>query len=104
MDRRAWQWQIEAVRRELSIAQEKGQGTDLRFNVGTVEIELSVEAIKSGRGEASVKVLNVISVGGKGEASHGETNKVKVILTPVAQGGEPLHMGSPQPMRPDVDI
>jgi hypothetical protein len=56
---------IEAIRGELRQAQEAGRSQNVRFSVGSVEIELAVEVVKSGGGEASVKVLNLLSIGGK---------------------------------------
>lgn len=93
---------IDAVRAELRKAQDAGRGSDVRFTVGTVEVEFAVEVVKSGGGEASVKVFSVVSVGGKGAVSRGETNRVKVVLNPTGVRGEPFEVGSSQNHRPDA--
>lgn len=93
---------IDVVRAELRKAQDAGRGSDVRFAVGTVELEFAVEVVKSGGGEASVKVFSVVSVGGKGAVSKGETNRVKVVLNPIDVRGEPFEVASSQNHRPDA--
>lgn len=92
---------IEAIRGELRQAQEAGRGQDVRFSVGSVEIELAVEVVKSGGGEASVKVLNLLSIGGKGGVSRSAVNRVTVVLDPVTAGGAPFEVASARARRPD---
>ena len=93
---------IDALRSELRKAQDSGRGADVRFCVGSVEVELAVEVVKKAGGEASVKVLNVLSLGGRGEVSKGETNRVKVVLDPIGVGGAPFEVASAQDRRPDA--
>ena len=50
----------------------------------------------------SIKVLNLLSVGGRGEVSRGDTNRVKVVLNPVGVGGAPFEVASAQDHRPDA--
>jgi hypothetical protein len=92
---------IEAVRDELRRTQEAGAAGDVRFSVGSVEIEFVVDVATSGGGEASIKVLSLVSLGGKGEVSRGETNRVKVTLTPVTASGEPYVVSDEDDERPD---
>jgi hypothetical protein len=92
---------IEAVRRELRRAQDEGRGGDVRFVVGPAEVEFTVEVVKAAGGEASVKVLNLVSFGGRGEVSTGTTNRVKLVLTPVGVGGAPFEVASVHARRPD---
>jgi hypothetical protein len=92
---------IEAVRRELRRAQDEGRGSDVRFVVGPAEVEFTVEVVKAAGGEASVKVLNLLSLGGSGEVSAGKTNRVKLVLTPVGVGGAPFEVASEHSRRPD---
>jgi len=92
---------IDVVRGELRKAQDSGQGADVRFSVGSVEVELAVEIVKKGGGEASVNVLGVLSLGGKGEVSRGGTNRVKVVLNPIGVGGKPFEVASARDQRPD---
>jgi hypothetical protein len=93
---------IDMMRRELQKAQDDGRGSDVRFSVGPVEVELAIEVIKKAGGEASVKVLNFLSIGGKGERSRGETNRVKIVLNPIGVNGEPFEVASSQNRRPDA--
>jgi len=93
---------IDVVRGELRKAQDSGQGADVRFSVGSVEVELAVEIVKKGGGGASVNVLGVLSLGGKGEMSRGGTNRVKVVLNPIGVGGKPFEVASAQDQRPDA--
>jgi Trypsin-co-occurring domain 2 len=91
---------IEAVRSELRRAQDEGRGSDVRFVVGPAEVEFTVEVVKAAGGEASVKVLNLVSFAGSGEVSTGTTNRVKFVLTPVGVGGAPFEVASVS-RRPD---
>jgi hypothetical protein len=93
---------IEVVRSELRKAQDSGRGADARFSVGSVEVELAIEVVKKAGGQASIKVLSLLSVGGRGEVSRGDTNRVKVVLTPLGIGGAPFEVASTQDHRPDA--
>ena len=95
---------IDAVREELCKAQNGGRGSDVRFAVGDVELEFVVDATSKGGGEASIKVLSVFSVGGKGEEARGETNRVKVTLRPVGVNGKPFEVSSSGKARPDGGV
>lgn len=92
---------IEAVRAELRRAQDSGRGSDVRFVVGPAEVEFTVEVVKAAGGEASVKVLNLLSLGATGEMSSGKTNRITIVLTPVEVGGAPFEVASVQARRPD---
>jgi Trypsin-co-occurring domain 2 len=92
---------IEAVRRELRRAQDEGRGRDVRFVVGPAEVEFTVEVVKAAGGEASVKVLSLLSFGGSGEVSTGKTNRVKLVLTPVGVAGAPFEVASVHSRRLD---
>lgn len=93
---------IDVLRSQLRKAQDSGRGADVRFTVGSVEVELAVEVGKTAGGEASVKVLNLLSLGGKGEVSKGETNRVKVVLNPIGVDGAPFEVASARDRRPDA--
>jgi hypothetical protein len=92
---------IEVLRRELSKAQDSGRRNDVRFTVGPVEVELAIEIAKKAGGEASIKVLNLLSLGGQGERSKSETNRVTVVLNPIGVNGQPFEVASAQARRPD---
>jgi hypothetical protein len=92
---------IEVLRSELHKAQDSGRGADVRFAVGSVEVELAIDIVKTGGGEASVKVLNLVSIGGRGEVSKSATNRVTVVLNPIGVGGAPFEVASARDRRPD---
>ncbi len=92
---------IEVLRGELRRAQDAGRGGDIRFSVGRVEVELAIEVVKKAGGEASIKVLNLLSIGGQGERSKSETNRVKVVLEPTGVNGEPFEVAAAKARRPD---
>lgn len=74
----------------------------MRFSVGSVEVELVIEIVKKAGAEASIKVLNLLSLGGKGDVSKADTHRVKVTLNPIDVGGEPFEIASAQTRRPDA--
>jgi hypothetical protein len=73
---------IAAVRRELSSAHEAGLGQPIQFRTGPVELEFEVAVTRSGGGQAGVQ-LWVLTLGGKGEMAHANTQRIKVTLQPV---------------------
>jgi hypothetical protein len=93
---------IDVLRAELRKAQDSGRESDVRFSVGSVEVELAIEIVKKAGGEASVKVFSLLSLGAKGEVSKGETNRVKVVLNPIGVGGKPFEVASTRGQRPDA--
>ncbi len=95
---------IEVVRAELRKAQVSGRGSEVHFAVASVEVEFLVEVKKTASGEASVKVFNLLSIGGKGEATRGQTNRVKVVLNPTGLDSKPLEVASAQGHRPDASV
>ncbi|WP_186813247.1 trypco2 family protein [Cellulomonas xylanilytica] len=91
---------IEAVRDELRRAQDAGAGSDVRFAVGAVEIEFAVEVERSAGGEASIKVLSLLSLGATAARSTADTHRVTVTLAPVARDGKPFEVSSSAGRRP----
>ena len=82
---------VRALRSELTTAMAEGEGQQLRFQLGDVEMEFLLEVTKEVGGEAGVKFW-VVSIGGKAGVSSGSTHRVKLALTPrdVATGRTPL--------------
>ncbi len=93
---------IASVRAELRAAQDAGQEADVCFAVGSVEVEFVVEVAKKAGGEASIKVLNLLSLGGTGERSKGTTNRVTVVLNPIRVNGKPFEVSKASHRRPDA--
>ena len=77
---------IRRVRAELVDARREGEGKDLRFRLGEVQLEFGVQVSREGAGEAGIK-LWVVSVGAKGGVTSGETHTVTVSLVPQARAG-----------------
>lgn len=73
------------VRRELEWAHQVDATHPLRFDVGSVELDVSVEVAKTTKGGGGLD-LKVMGIGGRGdlsrEAAHKGGNKVHVVLTP----------------------
>ncbi|MFI6598715.1 trypco2 family protein [Nonomuraea sp. NPDC050536] len=81
---------IEVVRAELSAAMTEGDGERLQFDVGTVDLEFSVQVRREAEGKAGIKVW-VVEAGASGGVSKESTHTVKVSLTPIdtKTGGAP---------------
>jgi Trypsin-co-occurring domain 2 len=74
------------VRRELEWAYGVDATNPLRFEVGSVELDVTVEATKTGKGGVGLdlKVLGVgASADGSRESARGTSSRVHVVLTPL---------------------
>jgi Trypsin-co-occurring domain 2 len=82
---------IERVRSELQKAAAAGAGSSIAFKPDSVELEFDVVFDTSASGDAGVRVW-VVSIGAKGEVSRGQTQRLKVTLSPIdrATGGSPV--------------
>jgi hypothetical protein len=76
---------IRALRSELQEAIRAGDGEELRFALGPVELELQVQAAWEGGGKAGIKFW-LVSIGAKGGRSSEATHTLRVSLTPVRVG------------------
>jgi hypothetical protein len=91
---------IAAVRRDLVIAQAEGAREEVRFAVGSVDMEFAVDIRREAGGEASVKVLSLLSLGGKASTGRTATTRIKVTLAALTSTGSPLQVGSDHSERP----
>ncbi|MFE9426625.1 trypco2 family protein [Kitasatospora sp. NPDC006697] len=73
---------VEAVRRQLAQAAERAAGERLQFEVGTVELEFSVELRRERQGGGGVRAW-VLSVGAEASQARTRAHRVTVSLTPV---------------------
>ncbi len=82
---------IERVRSELEKAAASGADSSIAFRPESVELEFDVVFDQTGGGGVGVRVW-VVSVDAKAEVSRTQTQRVKIVLTPVdrATGGPPL--------------
>lgn len=94
---------IEALRGELAEAIRSGEGEELRFALGTVELELQVTVEKQVEGSAGIKFW-LVSAGGGGKAGTASAQKIKLSLTATRTTPDgiqsPVLVGSKQSKRP----
>ena len=92
---------VRAVRSELAQATAEGHGSDVRFEVGPIELELVVDVRAERAAEGGVKI-SVISLGAKGSRSQQTTNRLKVTLQPIpAEGDGKLKIKDVPDINPD---
>lgn len=72
---------IGQLREELSQAMEAGEGEELRFELGPVELELSVSVTKEAGAAGKVRFW-VAEVGADGKASSATTQRLRLTLDP----------------------
>ena len=72
---------IADLRDELDAARRRGAGEDLRFELGPVELEVSVAVQKGADGNAKVKFW-VVELGADGKVSSTATQRIKLTLNP----------------------
>jgi hypothetical protein len=84
---------IENLRCELSKARSAGEGQDLRFELGQVELDVCVAVSKEGSGSGAVKFW-VMELGAQAKAALATTQQMKLTLIPqLAGGGKALVAG-----------
>ncbi len=88
---------IGQLRQELSAAMRAGEGEDLLFELGPVELELTVAVSKEAGPNAKVRFW-VIELGAEGKAGSQATQRITLTLDPRRRGvaGKPLISGSEQ--------
>src|SRR5436309_513187 len=76
---------ISALRSEIKEAMENGKGQDVQFDLGSIELELTltVKAEGGSEGKISFHVLGAgAEIGGKGKIAKEQVQKVKFTITP----------------------
>lgn len=89
---------IGQLRAELIEAIQAGHGSDLRFELGPVELELTIVVDKEARPGAKVKFW-VVELGGELKAGSTTTQRIKLTLDPRGSqpdAGRPLLSGGEQ--------
>jgi hypothetical protein len=74
------------LRRELQAAIDAGEGQSLRFELGTIELEVTVAVEKGASGGGKVRFW-VIELGGEAKAAQASTQRLKLALQPRLAGG-----------------
>jgi hypothetical protein len=72
---------IAGLRAELSAARREGEGADVRFAVGEIEVELNLEFGWSREVGGGFKLLSFVDLSGKAGATDKTSHKVKIKLT-----------------------
>lgn len=80
---------IQELRTELAKAIEAGRNDQIKFQPGTIDLELLVTMQKEKEGKAGVKVW-VAELGGSLKSQDVNTHKLKISLQPVDAKGKPL--------------
>lgn len=80
---------IGQLRAELTEAMDAGEGADLRFELGPVELELTVAVDKEAKPGAKVRFW-VIELGADVKAASSSTQQIKLTLDP-RRTGQPDH-------------
>jgi len=89
---------ISQLRRELSAVMREGEGEELRFELGPVELELTVAVSKEASPTAKVRFW-VVELGADAVMASQATQRITLRLDPRRRGvaGKPLISGSEQP-------
>ncbi|WP_331771825.1 hypothetical protein OG948_50515 (plasmid) [Embleya sp. NBC_00888] len=84
---------IESVRDELRAAAHHAAGSDLQFEVGTVELEFGVELRTDAARGGGVRVM--VLAGGPEKASSAAQHRIRLELTPRSRSGDLIVGGAP---------
>jgi hypothetical protein len=87
---------IEALRTELTAAMAEGSGKPLQFELGQVNVELTLAIVREGSGSGGLR-FGVVSFGAAGKAASETTHRLSLTLSPVAARGD-------DPVRVTADV
>ncbi|MEU4895041.1 trypco2 family protein [Streptomyces sp. NPDC044780] len=76
---------IRELRAQLTAAAADGTGESLQFEVGPIEIEVSVAVSKEAGGSGKVRFL-VVEAGADGKYARAETQRITITLQPTSPG------------------
>ncbi|WPB93580.1 trypco2 family protein [Streptomyces malaysiensis] len=82
---------VRRLRGQLNQAMADGKDDDIQFELGPVELEFEVVVSKERGADGGLKV-GVVSLGAKGARSNGNTNRMKLTLTPQNRQGGPARI------------
>jgi hypothetical protein len=75
---------IRALRIELIDAMKTGQDESLHFQLGPVQLEITLAITREGGGDAGIR-FGVVSFGAKGKLSDATTHQLSLSLQPVVK-------------------
>jgi hypothetical protein len=84
---------IRVLRSELSVAHGEGEGADISFAVGPIELDLDIGVTKEGGGDAGIRFW-VVSLGAKGSYQKVQTQHIKLTLIPQLPDGTDLKVAT----------
>jgi hypothetical protein len=73
---------IQSLRRELLSAVAEGEGEEIRFALGPIELELDLTLTKEAGANAGI-ALWMVTIGGKADRTSATTQRMTLTLTPV---------------------
>ncbi|BBA99333.1 hypothetical protein RVR_5903 [Actinacidiphila reveromycinica] len=85
---------VEAVRAGLMAGAVRGAGADVRFEVGEIHMEFTVQLQRTSSGRGGVKAW-IVEAGAEGSRSSGTTHTVSLTLHPKSATGGHLLIGAP---------
>lgn len=86
---------ISELRRELQTAREAGSGEELRFELGPIELEMTVAIHKEAGGGGKIRFW-VVELGSDGSYGNESTQRIKLTIQPrVVEPGSPSTVSSP---------
>jgi hypothetical protein len=92
---------IQELRSELKNALEAGEGHEIRFKPGPIELEMTIALQREGAGKGSIKIW-VAELGGEAKMQSSSTHRIKISLQAIGQDGLPLEeIRRAMPKRPD---
>ena len=88
---------VRAIRQELVRAAADGEGEDIRFEVGPIQLELTVELTRETGAKGGVRAW-VVEAGADTRTTRGTTHHLSFALTPrSATTGGPVEIADPEP-------
>ncbi len=83
---------IRQLRGDLALAAWEGEGKELRFELGPIELEFQV-AVESARQAGGKARVLVVDIGGDWQRTNSVTHRIKLTLQPRMGDGSPLVSG-----------
>ncbi|WP_034089029.1 trypco2 family protein [Streptacidiphilus albus] len=88
---------VRAIRRELAAAAADGEGEPVRFEVGPIQLDLTVELTRETGAKGGVRAW-VVEAGADTRATRNSTHHLSFTLTPrSAATGGPVEIADPEP-------
>jgi hypothetical protein len=82
---------VEALRVELYDAVSRSRAESIRFGIHELDVELSVQVVRTAEGKGGIKFW-VVSAEAGGKYSSTDIHKVKISLLPTDAGGKPIQI------------